>query len=215
MSTAVQEGLITTLAIRYQAGSRQAFCKETRRVMTRLVPEHRPLPEARQCVARILRLALARLDHLSTRELLDRYHEAVLTLEGVDTRGELLDTAVSQLIAIFAETETGAAFRVQLDRVLRHMPDDELAGLTTDTLADQIGYSRGHLCVRIRQATGHTVRELILGEKIRRSILMLADETNRIRDIAARLGFSSAKQFRNAFRTATGVCPSEWVHRAT
>ncbi|NOZ20248.1 MAG: helix-turn-helix transcriptional regulator [Planctomycetes bacterium] len=101
---------------------------------------------------------------------------------------------------------TGAAARA----VLRALPLGRLRALTVSRLARGVGLSRSHLTMRLHEEEGVTPHQLILAERLRRAIGMLADRSvaHTVAEIASLVGFADVHYFRRVFREAFGVSPS-------
>lgn len=82
--------------------------------------------------------------------------------------------------------------------------------LNIDTLAERAAMSRRTLTRHFQKATGMSVGEWIMTERLRRSQSLLESTQLSIEQVAERSGFQSSITFRQAFREKMGVSPGEW-----
>lgn len=85
-----------------------------------------------------------------------------------------------------------------------HQPHD------LDSLARSAGMSRRTLTRHFFKATGMTLGEWLLAERLQRSQEMLEATGISIESVAEKVGFHSPISFRQRFKQRFGVTPSEW-----
>ena len=113
--------------------------------------------------------------------------------------------------AQFIEQPVPASTRdVRMNQLLDHLRAHLAAPHTLDSLADHTLMSRRTFTRRFHQATGLSVGEWLLAERLRRSQELLEVSGHSIDRIAELVGFKSATSLRNHFRARFAISPSEW-----
>jgi len=82
--------------------------------------------------------------------------------------------------------------------------------LNVRTLAREFGVSTEHLCRVLKRQTGDTFVELLRRARIDAARRLLITTTMSMKEIAARVGFSSASHFARDFRKVCGAAPSSY-----
>ncbi len=77
-------------------------------------------------------------------------------------------------------------------------------------LADLCGLSRSHLMRTFKATTGHSLHEYITDQRLSMARGLLAEDRMSIKEVAARLGFSSPGHFTNAFQRHEHMSPSQF-----
>jgi AraC family transcriptional regulator len=95
----------------------------------------------------------------------------------------------------------------RVSRALRIIDDDPHEELTLDLLADEAGLSPYHFLRTFERSTGITPHQYVLRARLRKAALRLADEAERITDVAFDCGFGDISNFNRAFRGEFGVSP--------
>jgi AraC family transcriptional regulator len=103
-----------------------------------------------------------------------------------------------------------AAWRMRLIEERIHR-----AGASPDLgeLAALCRLSRRHLTRGFRQETGQSIVEFIAAARLERAKYSLANSTLPMKALASDLGFAHCSTFSSAFRTSTGMSPSEYRQR--
>lgn len=83
---------------------------------------------------------------------------------------------------------------------------------TLDKLAQFVAMSRRTFTRHFQRATGMSVGEWLLAERLQHSLTLLETSTQPIEHIALSSGFQSPVTFRQQFKSRFGVSPSEWRH---
>lgn len=110
--------------------------------------------------------------------------------------------------------QTGGLAPWQLRRVRERIAAaPELGYPGTQELAQLCGISGSHLMRMFRISTGWPLHRFIANERVQAARDMLAEDRVSIKGIAARLGFSSAAHFTNAFRRHEHMAPTEFRRR--
>jgi AraC-like DNA-binding protein len=84
---------------------------------------------------------------------------------------------------------------------------------TVAALAERLRMSPSSLSHRFRAETGETVMARVRWLRIREARRLLVEPGATLKDVARRLGFSSAFHLSTQFRRLTGVTPSEYMRR--
>ena len=82
--------------------------------------------------------------------------------------------------------------------------------LNVRSLARELGMSTEHLCRVLKRQTGGTFVTLLRQARVRAACRLLESTTLSMKEIAARVGFSSASRFARDFKKLCGVSPSEY-----
>lgn len=98
----------------------------------------------------------------------------------------------------------------RLQILLDYLHENYRSPLSLSDLASQIPMSRENCCRFFRQMTGRTISSYLNDYRISRSIHLMKNSDFSISSIASLSGFSSASRFAAAFRTKTGLSPSEY-----
>ena len=110
---------------------------------------------------------------------------------------------IEQPVAVSTED---ARINYLLDYLRRHLSEPH----RIDDLAVKISMSRRSFTRRFHRATGMTVTQWLLDERMRRSIELLEGSNMSIEKIAELVGFNSATLFRQHFKAQYKVTPSSW-----
>lgn len=98
----------------------------------------------------------------------------------------------------------------QINRLLDHLREHLAETHSLDALAARSAMSRRTFTRHFRRATGMTVGEWLINERLRRSRELLEISSLPIERIAERCGFQTATAFRQHFRQRYRVSPREW-----
>ena len=82
---------------------------------------------------------------------------------------------------------------------------------TVDVLAYELRVSRTTLYNKIKGLMGHTPSDLIRECRISRAKTLLREHRHTVAEVADLVGFSDQKYFREVFKKATGMTPSEYA----
>ncbi len=100
-------------------------------------------------------------------------------------------------------------------QLLREIHDEIAAGGAPKVgqLADRHGVTRRTLLNRFRAATGRTLRDYVLGERLKRAAAKLTGSGETVAEIAYACGFGKQGDLSEQFKRAYGVSPSEYRER--
>jgi two-component system, response regulator YesN len=82
--------------------------------------------------------------------------------------------------------------------------------LNVRSMARELGLSTEHLCRVLKRQTGGTFVTLLRRTRVRAACRLLASTTLCMKEIAGRVGFSSASRFARDFKKLCGISPSEY-----
>ncbi|MNF42156.1 HTH-type transcriptional regulator CdhR [compost metagenome] len=98
----------------------------------------------------------------------------------------------------------------RINQLLDHLRAQLAQPHTLDSLADRVLMSRRTFTRRFHQATGLSVGEWLLAERLRRSQELLETSNHSVERIAELVGLKTAISLRQHFRARFKVVPSEW-----
>lgn len=99
---------------------------------------------------------------------------------------------------------------VRINWMIEHLRHNIAAPHELDTLAAHVAMSRRTLTRLFRKATGLSVTQWLVQERLRLAQNALETTTSTVERIAATVGFNSPVTFRQHFKTHFGVSPQEW-----
>jgi AraC family transcriptional regulator len=101
-----------------------------------------------------------------------------------------------------------------LKRVLDYIEEGLSSDVSLSSLAQEVGYSRGHFLKMFRQATGLTPHRFLLSRRVERARALLKRGASLV-DVAGLCGFSSQAHFTQVFRQHLGITPGEYRRNVT
>lgn len=128
----------------------------------------------------------------------------------VESLGHLLLVELGRYFKSLAQTteqKTGCLSTWQMERLNAYVEEVEGRPLTVTDMADLCGISAPHLRRLFKATTGMTVSSYVENKRISRAKSLLTERRMPLKEIAFRLGFSSAASFSTAFRRGTGMVP--------
>lgn len=90
---------------------------------------------------------------------------------------------------------------------LHHIRENLVASLTNDSIARAVGISRTAFQRRFREATGSTVREYLVGERLRRARSLILGTDMTLAEVAERAGFRHQEYMGSVFKERLGITP--------
>jgi AraC family transcriptional regulator len=142
-------------------------------------------------------------------------HPCHATAAIIEAAGKLL---LAELSSYLAQGRRAASARVrngglapwQLRVIKERIKAVNLGAPRLDALAALCGLSQFHMMRQFKASTGLTVHRYIEEIRLAAAKQMLADDNMSIKEVAARLGFSSQRYFSAAFRRLMTVAPTEY-----
>ncbi|MBR7125961.1 MAG: helix-turn-helix domain-containing protein, partial [Prevotella sp.] len=120
-------------------------------------------------------------------------------LVSLESAGDLPDAASELDLKLMAEMK---------EIILRNLANDEL---TVDTLAYELRVSRTTLYNKVKLLTGNPPSDLIRIYRIDRAKALLREHRYTVTEVAELVGFADQKYFREVFKKAEGITPSEYA----
>jgi two-component system response regulator YesN len=117
------------------------------------------------------------------------------------------------IFALLGDNEATLADRA-LSRVIAYIDENISRDLPLTLLANVGGFNASYLSRLFRQVTGRTITEHIAKKRIDHAKSLLENTAEKIQDVAAKSGYSSAHSFARAFRGAMGMSPVEYREMA-
>lgn len=142
----------------------------------------------------------ARILQLTIGNLVESRLQLRAQLSSFDTvGGNLPDTASELDLKLMAEMK---------DIIEAHIDDNDF---TIDTLAYALRVSRTTLYNKVKGLTGNTPSDLIRVYRIGKAKALLRERRYPVAEVAEMVGFSDQKYFREVFKKAVGMTPSEYA----
>ena len=102
----------------------------------------------------------------------------------------------------------------KISRVLNLIEKEYMENaLSSQSIADQLKLSDGHLRKMFREEMGVTLSDYILQFRIDKARGLLLKESAKISGIYEELGFSSSQYFSTVFKKKTGLSPKEYIQK--
>lgn len=110
-------------------------------------------------------------------------------------------------------TDETAEYDMKLLAEMRDIISNNLDNpeFTVDVLAYELRVSRTTLYNKIKGLTSHTPSDLIRECRINRAKALLSEHRHTVAEVADAVGFADQKYFREVFKKATGMTPSEYA----
>ncbi len=97
-----------------------------------------------------------------------------------------------------------------IDYISEHFSNNEL---NITEIADYIGVSEGHLSHIFKKETDYTVANYIIRFRMREAARLLKDCSNKVYEVADRVGYKDITYFSSTFKKIVGISPSEYQDR--
>jgi transcriptional regulator GlxA family with amidase domain len=95
----------------------------------------------------------------------------------------------------------------KLERLLRALDADPAQEVSLDRLAEELGWSRSHLCRAFKRHTGATISAYVQRQRIAAAMARLRTTRDSVLDVALACGFNDPSYFNRAFRAVAGTTP--------
>ncbi len=96
-----------------------------------------------------------------------------------------------------------------MECINNHISDSTLS---VDIIASEIGISRGHLHLKVKELTGETPHGLIRNIRLKRAASLLKEHKMNISEIVYACGFQSTAAFSTMFKNAYGMSPRAYMN---
>lgn len=104
---------------------------------------------------------------------------------------------------------------IVVNDILNWTEENINTGASIESLAREIGYSRKTLEIRFRQYCGFSPGEYLIRRRMSRAAVLLRMTVWPVTDIATLFHYHSSQNFARAFRTFTGVTPTQYREQST
>ncbi len=109
------------------------------------------------------------------------------------------------------ESSRSYAFQDSLvAEIMKLIQEEALQMKSIGELSSRFPVSRRSMEIHFKKATGKTMYEMVLQNRIRFACRLLRDENTGIKDIAKQAGFTSEQRFFAAFKQILGTTPKEY-----
>jgi len=81
---------------------------------------------------------------------------------------------------------------------------------SVEDMGHELGYSRGHLYIKILNITGQTPIDFIRNIKMKRATILLKEGQMNVSEVAYQVGYNSPRQFSRYFKLRYNMYPSEY-----
>ncbi len=156
----------------------------------------------------------AQEDRLSRECIVNILSERIMKLEGSD---DIIDSFIMILLTHLPrmkEYQTNLVLSLHkhqqlVDQILIYIKEHYVEGNLNEACAD-IGYDVSYMSKLIKQSTGHTFKELVNEERMKRSLAMIQNKSLPIYEIAESVGISNLTTFYKRFQQYTGKTPKQY-----
>jgi AraC family transcriptional regulator len=107
-----------------------------------------------------------------------------------------------------------ALSRRAMARVVEYVEANLANPISLEDLAAQAGLSRFHFNRAFKAETGESPYQYVLRQRIESARYLLSERCLTVEQIAAAVGFRDASYFQKAFKTRTGINPSEFAKQS-
>lgn len=137
---------------------------------------------------------LARIENLlHSRALLRNKFKTMLTVEPSEVTTTSMDELfLKRILSIVEENISNPKF-------------------TVEQMASDCGFSKFNLNKKLKELTGNTSNTFVREIRLKRAAQLLATGRYSVTDITYEVGFTDLKYFRNCFKDAFGISPSEYI----
>ncbi|MBW4629069.1 MAG: helix-turn-helix domain-containing protein [Brasilonema octagenarum HA4186-MV1] len=98
----------------------------------------------------------------------------------------------------------------QLSEVFRFIETNFHRAITLADVAQEVGYSPAYLTNLVRRQTGQTVQSWIIQRRMEAACSLLLETSERVEQIAAKVGYKCPVNFFRQFRQHYGTTPHAW-----
>lgn len=119
----------------------------------------------------------------------------------------------SKLAEELQRLKVSSAHSRHVRQALQIMASRYREGVTLEETAQRLGITPSYLSRLVKEETGHTFTELLTEHRIERSKQLLLEGDTLLKELHAKLGFSSTSYFIRVFKEATGETPAAYAQR--
>lgn len=166
--------------------------------------------------------------HFSKQEeavLENRMREIEFISNRLDEKPDILDAArlkllVAQLLIFIYQSDNTLIRKEETDRdektkLVEHISNYLFANfdqpVTIDGISREVGLTKSYMSHLFKEVTGHTIMNYLMAYRLSQARkLLVADQSESIKEIAYRCGFRSESHFSRFFKKNIGQTPSEY-----
>ena len=129
---------------------------------------------------------------------------------------DLLQSMTMTLIRMLArqfKAAQGAPENGEIPERMVHYMEEHLDHVTLSMLSAAFGYHPAYISSQLSEKTGKTFSQILLSQRMERSVFLMRNTDLSIEEIAPMLGYSDKSNFHKAFREYYGQTPRQFVHR--
>lgn len=144
------------------------------------------------------------LEFITIEELInaDTFEKAIKVLEkGFALLSEIRNKSIGQ---------TGEVLNSNVQTALIYIREHYNESISLESISRLIGLNKSYFARLFKQSTGESFTKFLNGYRIDKAKKILSDADCRIYEIADQVGFRNVEYFNQAFRTYTGLSPSEF-----
>jgi len=112
--------------------------------------------------------------------------------------------------ALQMQDESNLPYYDKIIQEIKSYVANNLASVTLETAAMQVGFSSGYLSKLFKQKTDSNFSDYVLKVKMEKAILLLDDPLLKSYNIAALVGYDNPKNFSRSFKQYYGISPREY-----
>ncbi|MBR1757599.1 MAG: helix-turn-helix transcriptional regulator [Lachnospiraceae bacterium] len=154
-------------------------------------------------------------DELTAYQISDAYLQYLAKAKNVDEFSVKLFQAVEALIQLVHDAKEAAEHNAYYLRCREYIGKNLGQKITVSDLAELCGLTPNYLSYVFKKASGKTVTEYILDQRIQLAKQLLLREEHTSAEIAFFLGFTSQSYFISCFKKTEGMTPRAWKLRQT
>ncbi|NMB11288.1 MAG: helix-turn-helix transcriptional regulator [Firmicutes bacterium] len=97
-----------------------------------------------------------------------------------------------------------------ITKAIDYMRDNLDQVIRIDDIAGHVGLSPKYLCYRFKQTTGQTLMDYLTDLRIKRAKRLLANGSQKVRDVASAVGYRDEGYFSRVFSKRVGLPPGRF-----
>jgi len=130
-----------------------------------------------------------------------------------------LDEYEGRILGLFREAlrrqDRGSGRSAIIHSAITYIQESYGADLSLDEVAEVVGVSAGYLSRLFRQVTGETFKAYLTRLRLQEAKRLLSGGSDRVYQIAERVGYNDQHYFSEVFRKETGLTPLEYRNRVS
>ena len=135
-------------------------------------------------------------------------------LSGIDSLNQLEDYVTDKIETYFRLLEERSKYSATVTDIINYIHANYSSQvLSTKDISEHTSLTSSYICVLFKEETGKTINRYITEYRIEKSKEYLRDRTQKIANIAEKVGYQEGDYFAKIFRKVTGLSPSEYRER--